>query len=107
MAEFHPEPRERREGVDDEATPVAGVMIALLGIRPLLERTVDADRVRHPFVFPPGMCLAHLCIGTCIAEGTPSKRLLHQSSSASLAARQPRWNTASWVIESKASPLGS
>jgi hypothetical protein len=60
MAEFHPEPGERREGVDDESTAVAGVVIAPLGIGLFLERTVDADRVRHPFVFPPRMRLAHL-----------------------------------------------
>jgi len=63
MAEFHPEPRERCEDVDDESTAVAGVVIALLGTRPLLERTVDADRVRDPFVFPPRMRLAYLCAG--------------------------------------------
>ena len=55
--------RRRREGVDDEPTAVAGVMIALLGIGLFLERTVDADWVRHPFVFPPGMGLTHLCSG--------------------------------------------
>jgi hypothetical protein len=60
MAEFYTEARERREGVDDEPTPIAGVVIAFLGIRSLLDGTVDTDRVRHPFVFPPRMRLAHL-----------------------------------------------
>ena len=63
VAEFHAESRECREGVDDESTPVAGVVIALLGIGPLLERTVDADRVRRPFAFPPRMRLACFCAG--------------------------------------------
>jgi hypothetical protein len=63
MPKFHAEARECREGVDDESTAVAGVVIALLGIRPLLDGTVDTDRVRHPFVFPPRMRLAHLCAG--------------------------------------------
>ena len=53
VAEFHAEPGERREGVSDEPTAVAGVVIAFVGIRLLLDGTVDTDRVRHPFVFPP------------------------------------------------------
>jgi hypothetical protein len=63
MAEFHTEARERREGVDDEPTAVASVVIAFLGIRSLLDGTVETDRVCHPFVFSPGMRLAHLCTG--------------------------------------------
>ena len=63
MAEFHTEPRKCREGVDDEATPVAGVVIALLGIRLLLDGTVDTDQMCCPFVFPSGIRLAHLCAG--------------------------------------------
>jgi hypothetical protein len=60
MPEFDAEAGECREGVDDESTPVARVVITLLGIGPLLDGTVDTDLVRHPFVFPPGMRLAHL-----------------------------------------------
>jgi len=63
MAEFHTEARECREGVDDEFTAVAGVVIALLGIWPLLDGTVDTDRVCHTFVFPSRMRLACFCAG--------------------------------------------
>jgi len=58
MTDLHTEARECREGVDDKPTAVAGVVIALLGIRPLLNGTVDADRACHPFVLPPRMRLA-------------------------------------------------
>jgi len=69
-AEFHTEAREsggtegpglkagvtrrrRREGVDDEPTAVAGAfVIALLGIGPFLDGTVDADWVRDRSSFP-------------------------------------------------------
>jgi len=51
-AEFHTEARECCEGVDDEPTAVADVVIALLGIRPFLKRTVGTDWVCHPFLFP-------------------------------------------------------
>jgi hypothetical protein len=60
VAEFDAEPSERCERVDDESTAVAGVVIALVGIRPLLDGTVDADWVRHAFVFSPRMRLASL-----------------------------------------------
>ena len=58
MAEFDAKTRECRKGVDDETTSVAGVVIALLGIMPLLERTIDADGVGDPFVFPSCMRFA-------------------------------------------------
>jgi len=45
MPQFHAEPRQRCKRVDDESTPVAGVVTALVGIRPRLDRTVDADGV--------------------------------------------------------------
>jgi hypothetical protein len=60
MADLHAEARECRESIDDESTAVASVVIALLGIRPLLDGTVDTDRVCHPLVFPPRVHLAHL-----------------------------------------------
>ena len=60
MAEFDAEPSERCEGVNDEPTAVASTVIALVGIRPLLDGTVDTDRVRHPFVLSPRMRLASL-----------------------------------------------
>jgi hypothetical protein len=63
MAEFDAEPGKCREGVDDQSAPVAGVVVALVGIRPRLGGAVDTDWVRHPFVFPPRMRLAHLCTG--------------------------------------------
>jgi len=43
VAEFDAESCERREGVDDEPTAVAGDVIALVGIRFRLDRAVDAD----------------------------------------------------------------
>jgi hypothetical protein len=60
MPKYHAEPGECPEGVDDESTRVAGVVITRLGIGPLLDSTVDTDRVCHPFVFPPRMRLAYL-----------------------------------------------
>jgi hypothetical protein len=63
MAEFDAEPGKCREGVDDQSAPVAGVVVALVGIQPPLDGAVGADRVRHPFVFPLCMCLAHLGAG--------------------------------------------
>jgi len=109
MAEFHTETRERREGVDDEPTAIAGVAIALVGIRLHLDRAVDADRVGDPLIFPPGVGLASLGAGRSVAERTPCKRLLHYSASASASrpAVQPRWKTANCVVESKVVTLGS
>ena len=52
MAQFHPKARERSEGVDDEATAVTGVVVTRLGIRPHLNRTVDADWVADPLIEP-------------------------------------------------------
>jgi hypothetical protein len=63
LPEFDAKASECREGVADQSTPIAGVVIALLGISPLLERTVDTDGVCHPFVFSPGIRLAHLYTG--------------------------------------------
>jgi hypothetical protein len=63
MTDLHAESRECCERVDDEPTAVAGVVIALFRIRPLLDGTVNTDRVCHPFIFPPRMRLAHLCTG--------------------------------------------
>ncbi|GAA0728503.1 hypothetical protein GCM10009060_27810 [Halorubrum trapanicum] len=59
VPQFHTEPGERCERVNDEPTPVAGVVIVLLGIRPFLDGTVDTDWVGDPFVLPPRMRLAH------------------------------------------------
>jgi len=52
VPQFHAEARERREGVDDEPTAIAGVAIVLVGIRLHLDRAVDADRVGDPLIFP-------------------------------------------------------
>lgn len=45
VAEFDAEAREGSYCVDDESTAVAGMMVALAGIRSLLNGTVDTDRV--------------------------------------------------------------
>lgn len=45
MADYYMERGECREGVDDEPTVVAGVVINCIRVRPLLNCTVDADRV--------------------------------------------------------------
>ncbi|AEN07540.1 hypothetical protein Halar_0280 (plasmid) [halophilic archaeon DL31] len=109
VAEFDAESCERREGVDDEPTAVAGDVIALVGIRFRLDRAVDADGVGDPLVFASGMRLTYLGAGRGVAERTPYERLLHHlaSASASRPAVQPRWKTASCVDESKAVALGS
>jgi len=108
MTELDTEARQRGEGVDDEPTAVAGVVIALVGIRFRLDRAVDADRLGGPLVFAPGVRLANLGAGRSVAERTPRERLLHYSPSASASrpAVQPRWKTASCVAESKVVPLG-
>ena len=63
VPEFHAEPRERSERVDDQPTAVAGAVVALVGIRPCLGGAVDTEWLRHPFVIPPRMRLAHPCTG--------------------------------------------
>jgi len=75
MTEFDAEARQRREGVDDEPTAVAGVVIAFVGIQFRLDRTVDTDGVSDPLVFAPGMRLATLGTGRGVTERTPCERL--------------------------------
>ena len=53
MAEFDAEPSERCESIDDEPTAVAGVVIALVGIRLCLDRAVHANGVGDPLLFFP------------------------------------------------------
>ncbi len=107
MAEFHTEPGERCERVNDEPTPVAGVVIALIGIRPRLEGAVDTDLVGDPLFFPPGMGFTGLGARWGVAEGTANERLLHHSPSASSRpAVQPWWKTANCVAESNTVLLG-
>ncbi len=77
VTEFHSKPRERCECVDDESAPVAGVVVALVGIWPYLDHTIDADRVNDPFVRPPSVGFAQIRAGECIAEGTSGEGLLH------------------------------
>ena len=103
------ESRERRERVDDQLTAVTGDVIALVGIRLRLNRAVDTDWVGDPLVLPPGVGLASLGTGRRVAKRTADKGLLHHSPSASASrpAVQPRWKTASCVVESNAVPLGS
>ena len=83
--------------------------MALVGIRFRLDRAVDADGVCDPLVFAPGVRLASLGPGWSVAERTASERLLHHSPSASASrpAVQPRWKTASCLVESKIVALGS
>jgi len=71
MAQFHPKARECSEGVDDEATAVTGVVVTRLGIRRLLNRTVDANRVADPLLFPPRVGGSSLRAGGGFAKGTP------------------------------------
>jgi len=109
VAEFDAEPRECRERVDDEPTAVAGDVIALVGSGSVWSARSRTDRVGDPLVLPSGVRLASLGARLGVAEGTANERLLHHSasSSASQAAVQPRWKTASCVDESNAVPLGS
>ena len=55
-----PDPKERDHHTCDGCGLVVGVVIAFLGIRPLLDGTVDTDRVYHPFIFSLRMRLASL-----------------------------------------------
>jgi hypothetical protein len=57
VAEVDTEACEFRQGVDDEPTAVAGVVIALVGIL-VSESAVDPDRVSDPFVLSPSVGLA-------------------------------------------------
>jgi len=109
MPQFDPESGERCERVDDQPTSIAGDVIALLGIRLRLNRTVDTDRMSDPLVLAPSVGLTSLGAGRRVAKRTASERLLHHSPStlASRAAVHPRWKTASCIIESNALPLGS
>ncbi|AAG20995.1 Vng6378h (plasmid) [Halobacterium salinarum NRC-1] len=70
MPEFHPQPRERCERVDNQPTAVTGDVIALVGIRLRLDRTVDTDRMADPFVLSLGMGLASLGTGRGVEEST-------------------------------------
>ncbi|ELY35380.1 hypothetical protein C496_23638 [Natronorubrum tibetense GA33] len=63
VAQFDAKPRERRERVNDESTPVAGVVIALIGIGSRLNCTVDTDLMRDPLFFPPRVCLTSFSTG--------------------------------------------
>ena len=47
MAKFDAESRQRGEGVDDEPTAVAGVVVTFVGVWLHLDRAVDADVVRQ------------------------------------------------------------
>ncbi|ELZ76699.1 hypothetical protein C456_03401 [Haloferax volcanii DSM 14919] len=109
MPQFDPEPGEGCERVDDQSTAVTGDVIALVGIRLRLNRAVDADRVSDPLVLPPGVGLASLGTGRGVAKRTADEGLLHHSPSpsASRPVVQPRWKTASCVVESNVVPLGS
>ncbi len=109
MSKFYAKSSERCERVNDEPTPVAGVVIALIEIESRLDRTVDADRVGDSLVLPPSVGLASLGTGWGVTEGTANERLLHHSASTSAlqAAVQPWWKTANCVAESNTVLLGS
>ncbi|ELZ68843.1 hypothetical protein C457_10546 [Haloferax prahovense DSM 18310] len=108
MPQFDPEPDECCERVDDQPTAVTGDVIALVEIRFRLNRAVDTDRVGDPLVLSTDMGLASLSTGRGIAERTADEGLLHHSPSlsASRPAIQPRWKTASCVVETNVVPLG-
>ena len=97
MPQLHSERGECRECIDDEATPIAGMVIEFAWIRPLLDSTVDADWVRDELVLPPSTRFASFRTGACIAECTAGERLLHDyrgssyrlSAAASYPALQP------------------
>ena len=67
--------RRRCERVDDEPTPVAGVVTPLVGIRLRLDGTVDTDRVGDSLVLPPSGGLASLGDGWGVTESTANERL--------------------------------
>jgi len=109
IAELHSERGTGRKGVDNQSTAIARVSVAVLGISGCLSRTRRADRVCDDLVGSPSAGVAQFRAGARIAERTAGERLLHYASSspAPRAAAQPRWKTASCVIESNAVPLGS
>ena len=107
MAEFDAEACERCAGIDDEPTVVAGVLPTLVRISGFLSRTLDTDRMGHGVVVAPCPGLTESSTWHGLAELTAGQRPLHwRYASSSRAAVHPRWNTASWVIKSNASPLG-
>lgn len=55
MTEFDAKPCKRCERVNDESTPVAGVVGAFVGIRPRLAGAVNTDRVDDPLIVVLGM----------------------------------------------------
>jgi len=59
MADCHAERGEGWESVDDEPTPIAGVVIEFVRIGSFLNCTVGADRMGDEFVFPPGTRFAY------------------------------------------------
>ncbi len=71
MPEFDPEPRERCKCVDDESTPVASMVVTVIGIETRLDRAVDADRVRDSLVFSPGVGLPMSAPGTTSQNAQP------------------------------------
>ena len=93
VAEFDTESREGRERVDDDSTSIACVVIEFVGIRPLLDCTVDADRMGDEVVLPPRTRFAYFRAGQRIAECTAGECLLHvyrgSSSRLSAAASYP------------------
>jgi len=109
MPEFDAEARQSGEGVDDEPTAVAGVVIALVGIRFRLDRAVDADGVTHHLVFRSGVGSTGIRTGRRHTGRTSDECLLGYEfgSLASIAAVHPLWTTASCSIDSNAILLGS
>ncbi len=73
MPEFHPEPGESCERVDDQPTAVTGDVIALVGVRIRLNRAVDTDRVGDSLVLSPGVGRASLGIEWRVAERAASE----------------------------------
>jgi hypothetical protein len=63
MADLYAKPCECCERVNDEPTPVAGVVFALVGIRLRLGSAADTDRVGNSLILPPSVRLASLGAG--------------------------------------------
>ncbi len=59
MSEFDPKPCECGERVDNQSTPIAGMVITLVGIEMLLDGTVDADWMGDALVLSRTRALLH------------------------------------------------
>ena len=73
------ESRQRRAGVGNKATFIAGTVPTPVGIGRLLESAVDADGMCHEVALAPCPSLPELVTWRCLAELAAGERPLHRS----------------------------